>query len=67
MVTIEYKPAADMLVKSFSIYTVMGIKIFTGELSKATNTFNFSQLTSGIYIVRIGEGNNTYTTKIFKQ
>jgi len=67
VMTIEYKPAADMLVKSFSIFNMVGVKVLTGELSKATNSINLSSLVPGIYIVRIGEGNERFTSKIFKQ
>ena len=66
-VTIEYKPAADMIVKSFSIYNITGIKVFSGELTKEKTSFNLSRLVPGVYIVRIGEGSQRVTTKIFKQ
>ena len=66
-VTIEYKPAADMIVKSFSVYSMTGIKVFAGELTKEKTSFNLSNLVSGVYIIRIGEGSGKFTTKIFKQ
>jgi len=66
VVTIEYKPAAGIAVKSVGIYTAVGVNVFTGTLSKEKNTLDLSQLTSGIYIIRIGEGSSVFTTKIFK-
>jgi hypothetical protein len=67
VITIEYKPSADILVKNVSVYNAMGVKVLSGTISREKNTFNFSSFTAGIYIVRIGEGANVYTTKIFKQ
>ena len=66
VVTVEYKPAADMQVKSIRIFSTVGVNVFTGALSKEKTTFNLSHLSTGIYIVRIGEGSNVFTSKIFK-
>ncbi len=66
VVTVEYKPAADMQVKSIRIYSTVGVNVFTGALSKEKTTFNLLLLSPGLYIVRIGEGTNVFTTKIFK-
>ena len=66
VVTVEYKPAADMQVKSIRIFSTEGVNVFTGALSKEKTTFNLSHLSTGIYIVRIGEGSDVFTSKIFK-
>lgn len=66
VLTIEYKPATDLVVKSISIYNAMGVKVLSGEISKEKSTLSLSALTAGIYIVRIGEGANSYSTKIVK-
>ncbi len=67
VLTVEYKPAADMLVKTFAVYNTMGIKVLGGQVSNEKNSFNLSSLSKGIYIVRIGEGKDVFTTKIFRQ
>jgi hypothetical protein len=66
VLTIEYKPATDLVVKSISIYNAMGVKVLSGEINKEKSTLSLSALTAGIYIVRIGEGANSYSTKIVK-
>lgn len=66
-VTLEYKPAASLITKSFSVYNITGVKVLSGELTKQKTLLNLSHLTQGIYIVRIGEGNETVTIKICKQ
>jgi hypothetical protein len=65
--TVEYKPANDMLVKSFSIYNMTGIKVFMGELTKEKTSINLSSFIPGVYIIRIGEGSGKFTTKILKK
>lgn len=65
--TIDYKPAADIIVKSFSIYNMTGVKVFAGELTKEKTSLDLSHLATGVYIIRIGEGSGKFTTKIFKQ
>jgi hypothetical protein len=65
-VTVEYKPAADMLVQSFSVYNTVGVKVFEATLNSAKSSFNLSTLAAGMYIVCIGEGSSRFTTKIFK-
>ena len=67
VINIDYKPGAAMQVKTVAIYSTTGVKVMSGELSKEKSSFNLSALTAGIYIVRIGEAGNVYTTKIFKQ
>jgi hypothetical protein len=64
--TIEYIPAASFEVKKISIFNAMGIKVFTGEINKAKNSINLSQLSKGVYIVRIGEQKKAYTVKMVK-
>ena len=66
-INIEYKPASALITKSFAVYDVMGVKVVSGELTKEKTTISFAYLMPGIYIVRIGEGKDIYTTKIFKQ
>ena len=42
------------------------IKVFTGEINKSKTSINLSQLSKGIYIVRIGENKHAYTVKLVK-
>ncbi len=64
--TIEYIPAAQFEVKHISIYNVMGVNVFNGEVNKGKITINISHLVTGIYIIRIGQGKKAYTTKLIK-
>jgi len=66
VVTIEYIPAAEFVVKQFGIYNSLGLKVFSGEINKGKMAFNLFSLASGIYIVRIGEGKKAYSTKLIK-
>jgi len=66
-VTLEYTPAAALIKKSFTVYSITGVKLLSGELTKEKTTLSLSHLMRGIYIVRIGEGNETITRKISKQ
>jgi Secretion system C-terminal sorting domain len=64
--TIEYIPAAQYGVKHISIYNAMGKKVFNSEINKSKTTINLSNLVSGLYIIRIGEGKKAYSTKLIK-
>ncbi len=66
-VTLEYTPAAALIKKSFTVYSITGVKVLSGELTKEKTTLSLSHLMRGIYIVRIGEGSETITRKISKQ
>ena len=67
IVTIEYKPAADMVAKPIHIYSTLGVNVFIGELDKEKNIVNLSSLSPGVYFIRIGDGKSSYSTKLFKQ
>lgn len=66
-VIIECKSASKIAVKGIRIYNLVGVKVFTAALDKEKTNFNLSFLPAGIYIVRIGEGNEQYTTKLIRQ
>lgn len=66
-VTVEYKPAMALIKKSFAVYTITGVKVVSSELTQEKTRVSLSYLKQGIYIVRIGEGNDTVTMKIVKQ
>jgi hypothetical protein len=66
LATIEYIPAAEFEVKQISIYNMMGVKVFSGEINKGKMYINVSHLSHGVYIVRIGEGKKAYNTKLIK-
>ena len=49
------------------IFNTVGVKVYNGSLTKENSNINLSQLTAGIYIVKIGENSNQFTTKLIKQ
>ena len=65
--TVEYTPANDLIVKSYSVYNMTGIKVLSGELIKEKTAINLSSLIPGVYVLRIGEGKAAFTTKIFRK
>jgi len=50
--------------KSVSIFNVLGRKVFTQSFNGLTKELNISELSKGIYILKIIEGNNTATKKL---
>jgi Secretion system C-terminal sorting domain/Pregnancy-associated plasma protein-A len=66
MATIEYIPAAQFGAKHISIYNSTGKNVFNTEINKTKTTINLSNLISGLYIIRIGEGKKAYSTKLIK-
>lgn len=62
---IEYKPATDLIAKPFCIYSITGIKIMAGQLTKEKTTIALAGLAPGVYIIKIGEGKEKFTAKIF--
>lgn len=66
-VTIEYKPADNIITRSFSVYNMTGVVVVSGQLTKEKTSIDLTQLKAGVYIVRVGEGSGKFTTKIFKQ
>jgi len=52
--------------QTLHIYNVLGEQVFETQLSQAISTVDLSNFTNGIYILRLGEGNNIYTAKIIK-
>lgn len=67
VITIECKSASNTSLKSLSVYTITGTKVFTSQLNKEKTVFSFSFLRAGIYIVKIGEGKESIVTKLIKQ
>ncbi|MCL9805591.1 T9SS type A sorting domain-containing protein [Flavobacterium amniphilum] len=49
------------------IYDVSGKKIYSKEIHKANFLIDFSQFTSGIYLVNLQSGNQTKTVKVIKK
>jgi hypothetical protein len=52
--------------QTLHIYNVLGEQVFETQLSQPVNTIDLSTVANGIYILRLGEGNNIYTAKIIK-
>lgn len=66
-VTIECKSASKLSVRTLIIFNVAGVKIYATTINKEKSTFNLSFLSEGIYFIKVGEGAEATTTKIFKQ
>jgi hypothetical protein len=64
---IECNSISKLNVTTLDIYNVMGTKVFETQLSQPKSTINLSALTNGVYIVRVGEGGNVFTTKIIRE
>lgn len=65
-ITIDYKPAGEFKSKPFSIYSLVGVKVASGQLTKEKTLINLAHLLPGVYIIRIGEGGER-SAKIFRQ
>ncbi|MEP7108926.1 MAG: zinc-dependent metalloprotease, partial [Ferruginibacter sp.] len=65
--TIECKAATAVSVKTMNIFNSLGIKVFTARLNQEKTMLNLSSLVAGIYIVSITDGQDKFTTRIFKQ
>ncbi|WP_299432794.1 glycoside hydrolase family 9 protein [uncultured Aquimarina sp.] len=52
---------------SIEMYSIQGKKIFSKELNNEDSSLDISNLTSGLYLVKITTENQSYTTKIIKQ
>ena len=66
-VTIECKAASTLTPKAIRIFTITGIKVFAAQLDKQKTIVNLSFLSTGIYFVKIGDGAEAFTIKLFKQ
>jgi hypothetical protein len=64
--TIESNAITKLTGQTLHIYNVLGEQVFETQLSQSVNTINLTGFTNGIYILRLGEGNNIYTAKIIK-
>ncbi|MCW3089307.1 MAG: hypothetical protein JWP81_376 [Ferruginibacter sp.] len=65
--TIECKTATALTPKTMDLFNSVGMKVFTQKLLQEKTVLNLSVLVTGIYIVRIGEGGEKFTTRIIKQ
>ena len=61
--TIELKSNVDT---NIEIYDILGKRVFNQQI-KETSNLNLQNLKSGIYIVKITQGNSTITKKLVKQ
>ena len=67
VVTIECKAASALTEKTLGIFNSLGVKVFTATLTQEKTILNLSRLVAGIYMIHIGDGNDTFVTKIIKQ
>jgi hypothetical protein len=66
-IAVDCKPAAAFTSKPFSIYSILGAKVTGGQLTKEKTIINLAHLQPGVYIIRIGEGGERTSIKIYKQ
>ena len=66
-VTIEYSNATSASLKTFSVFNVVGNKVFSGQLVKEKTSLNIDNLPKGIYFIRIEAGTSSVTSKIIKE
>ena len=50
--------------KTVNIFNVLGRKVFSKRFSSMNKTFNVSEIASGVYIMKVTEGNNMATKKL---
>jgi len=50
--------------KTVNIFNVLGKKVFSQTFSSMTKTMNVSEIASGVYIMKVTEGNNIATKKL---
>jgi hypothetical protein len=50
--------------KTVNIFNVLGRKVFSQRFSSMTKTINVSEIASGVYIMKVTEGNNIATKKL---
>jgi hypothetical protein len=50
--------------KTVNIYNVLGKKVFSQRFSLMNKTMNVSEIASGVYIMKVSEGNNIATKKL---
>tara|TARA_B100000780_G_scaffold249623_1_gene195404 strand:- start:2 stop:2071 length:2070 start_codon:yes stop_codon:yes gene_type:complete len=50
--------------KTVNIYNVLGKKVFSQRFSSMNKTMNVSEIASGVYIMKVSEGNNIATKKL---
>ena len=50
--------------KTVNIFNVLGRKIFSQRFSSMNKTMDISEISSGVYIMKVSEGNNIATKKL---
>ena len=65
--TVNNKNVSAANPQIIQIFSTVGVNVYTGLLTKENSNINLSQLTAGIYIVKIGENQSQFTTKFIKQ
>jgi len=65
--TVEYKSAATLSAKTINIFNVYGAKVYSTVINQVINGIPVGHLSSGVYIVQIGEGKTAFVAKFIKQ
>jgi hypothetical protein len=66
-VNIEFNNSAGAGAKTINIFSVVGLKVYTGQMGKQKTSIDISNFPKGIYILQIQEGSNSISTKIIKE
>ncbi len=67
MITVECKRQSNTVAKTITIFNVLGNKLFSASLNAENTIINIAHFSKGVYILRIEEGSNKFTTKIIKE
>lgn len=67
MITVECKRQSNTVSKTVTIFNVLGNKLFSASLNAEKTIINIAHFSKGVYMLRIEEGSNKFTTKIIKE
>ncbi|WP_299258317.1 glycoside hydrolase family 9 protein [uncultured Aquimarina sp.] len=65
--TLNIKTPISKGSSSIELYSIQGKKVFSKELNSNQSNLDISNLSAGLYLVKINSNTNSYTTKIIKQ
>jgi hypothetical protein len=64
--TVEITTVSASTVNTIKIFNTVGVCVYKAQVSQLKSTINIAQLTSGIYMLQVGEGKEVVTKKIVK-
>lgn len=66
-ITVECKSESNIVAKTITVFNILGNKLFAASLTAEKTHINIAHFSKGVYILRIEEGSNKFTTKIIKE